>query len=250
MATFVLVHGAWQGASTWDLVVPRLWAAGHRVYTPTLIGLGANAHRLTPLVNLDMHIQDVVGVINYERLQDVILVGHSYAGMIITGVAEFAKERLERLVYVDAFVPGDGQSAMQLFPERFQTAFHDQARTEGDGWRLLGSEKRLDLWGLKEGPARDFVRSKLCDFSINCFEQPLMLPTNAAATLDRTYIACVGDGYPARPVFAQFAERAQAEGWRTYELPTGHDCHVEMPEAFCELLLGLVGNESRYHSGG
>ena len=104
MATFVLVHGAWQGASTWDLVVPKLWAAGHRVYTPTLIGLGANAHRLTPQVNLDMHVQDVVGVINYERLQDVILVGHSYAGMIITGAAESVKERLARLVYADAFI--------------------------------------------------------------------------------------------------------------------------------------------------
>lgn len=236
MTPFVLVHGAWQGASTWDLVVPRLREAGHRVYTPTLTGFGANAHRLTPQVNLDMHIQDVVGVINYERLQDVILVGHSYAGMIITGVAESVKERLARLVYVDAFIPGDGQSVLDFMPESNQTALRDQARTEGDGWRLPASEARLDRWGLKEGPARDFVRSKLCDFSIRCFEQPLRLPTNAAASLDRTYIACVAEDYPARPSFARFAERAKAEGWRYYELPTGHDCHVEMPEAFCELL--------------
>ena len=166
----------------------------------------------------------------------MILVGHSYAGMIITGVAESVKERLARLVYVDAFIPGDGQSALQLMPGTISDRIPRQARTDGDGWRLLGSEKRLDLWGLKEGPARDFVRSKLCDFSINCFEQPLKLPTNAAAALDRTYIACVGEGYPARPSFARFAERAKAEGWGYYELPTGHDCHVEMPEAFCELL--------------
>jgi hypothetical protein len=97
---------------------------------------------------------------------------------------------------------------------------------------------------LKEGPARDFVRSKLCDFTIRCFEQPLRLPTNAAASLDRTYVTCVAEDYPARPGFARFAERAKAEGWRYHELPTGHDCHVEMPEAFSELLLGLVGVQS------
>lgn len=240
MTTFVLVHGAWQGASTWDLVVPTLRNAGHLVYTPTLLGLGANAHRLSPDVTLDMHIQDVLGVINYENLHDITLVGHSYAGMIITGVAEQARERIERLVYADAFVPGDGQSALQLMPERFQSAFRNQAQTEGDGWRLLGSEKRLDLWGLKPGPARDFVRSKLCDFSLKCFEQPIRLPTNAAATLKRVYIACVSEEYPARPVFAQFAGRAKAEGWPYFELATGHDCHVERPEEFSRLLLTLV----------
>ena len=165
---------------------------------------------------------------------------HSYAGMIITGVAERARHRLAHLVYVDAFVPNDGQSAMHLLPETIQTMFREQAREEGEGWRLRASEKQLDLWGLKEGPAREFVRSKLCDFSINCFEQPVKLPTNVAATLDRTYIACTGEGYPARAVFQQFAERAQRERWRYHELPAGHDCHVEMPEEFSRLLLNLV----------
>ena len=240
MSTFVLVHGAWQGASTWDLVVPKLRAAGHIVYTPVLLGLGANAHRLTPEVTLDMHIQDVLGVINYERLQEITLVGHSYAGMIITGVAEQARERIAHLVYVDAFIPQDGESALGLFPAAFQGVLREEARTTGDGWRLAGSEKRLDVWGLKEGAARDFVRSKLCDFSINCFEQPVKLPGNAATTLDRTFIACVAAGYPARPIFAPFGERAKAEGWRYHELPTGHDCHVEMPTEFTRLLLGLT----------
>jgi pimeloyl-ACP methyl ester carboxylesterase len=240
MANIVLVHGAWQGASTWDWVVPELEAAGHRVYVPTLTGLGAHAHQLTPKVNLETHIQDVLGVINYERLQEVTMVGHSYAGMIITGVAEQAKDMLARLVYVDAFIPDDGQSALQLLPDAIQQAFQSQADAEGDGWRLKGIERQLDLWGLKEGSAREFVRSKLCDFSLNCFNQPIRLPANAAAALDRTYIACTADDYPARAVFRQFAERAQREAWRYHELPTGHDCHVEMPEELCRLLLNVV----------
>jgi pimeloyl-ACP methyl ester carboxylesterase len=237
VSTFVLVHGAWQGASTWDFVVPKLRDAGHHVYVPTLMGLGANAHRLTPEVNLYSHIQDVVGVINFERLHDVTLVGHSYAGMVITGVAEQVIGRLFRLIYIDAFVPNDGQSAMQLVPEPIQKMFRDQAKTMGDGWRLPASEKQLDLWGLKEGAAREFVRSKLCDFSINCFEQPIGLPKNAATQLDRTYVACVGEGYPAKAVFDRFAERARRETWRYYELPSGHDCHVEMPGELCTMLL-------------
>lgn len=240
MAAFVLVHGAWQGASTWDWVVPDLEDAGHKVYVPTLTGLGAHSHQLTPEVNLETHIQDVLGVLNYERLQEITLVGHSYAGMIITGVAEQAKDRLSRLVYVDAFIPNDGQSALQLLPDAIQQTFQAQADAEGGGWRLKGGEHQLDLWGLKEGSAREFVRSKLCDFSLNCFKQPVSLPANAAAALDRTYIACTADGYPARAVFQQFAERAQRENWRYHELPTGHDCHVELPEEFCRLLLNLI----------
>ena len=236
MAIFVLVNGAWQGAATWDLVVPKLREAGHQVYIPILTGLGKNGDQLTPEVNLETHIQDVLRVLNLERLENVTLVGHSYAGMIITGVAEHASDKLSHLIYVDAFVPDDNQSALHFMPEPIQIMFREQAREDGDGWRLRASEDLLDIWGLKEGPARDFVRSNLCDFSINCFEQPVKLPTNAASALKRTYIACTNEEYPARAAFEQFAVRAQREGWGYHELPTGHDCHVEMPEEFCRLL--------------
>jgi pimeloyl-ACP methyl ester carboxylesterase len=239
MSVYVLVHGAWQGASTWDWIVPQLRAAGRAVYVPFLTGLGAHAHHLTPEINLTTHIQDVLSVLEYENLHHVTLVGHSYAGMIITGVAEAARERIARLVYVDAFVPQDGQSVLHLLPEPFQQAFRAQAETEGDGWRLKASERQLDLWGLHDPLAREFVRAKLCDFSLNCFAEPLSLPTNAAANLDRTYIACTAENYPARVAFQPFAAQAQREGWRYFELPTGHDCHVEMPEEFSQILLNL-----------
>jgi pimeloyl-ACP methyl ester carboxylesterase len=238
-ACFVLVHGAWQSAATWDLAAADLQNAGYRVHRPTLTGLGPDAGELTGEITLDTHIQDVVRVIDAERLANVVLVGHSYGGMVITGVAELRHARIGHLVYVDAFIPNPGDSAMDLLPETLRTVFRDQARTEGGGWRLKGSSRQLDLWGLREGPARDFVRSRLCDFSLRCFEQRLSLPAYRAATVDRTYIACVAEGYPARAVFRRFAERARNEGWRYDELPTGHDCHVEMPEAFNTLLTRL-----------
>ncbi len=238
MSTYVLVHGAWKSAATWDLVVPILQRDGHHVYTPALTGLGPTSEEaLTPAVTLRTHIDDVLRVIASGSLRDVWLVGHSYAGMVVTGVAERAREHLAGLIYVDAFVPDAGTSALELMPAEIQTMFRQQAaEPANEGFRLPAGEHHLDLWGLEPGPAREFVRARLCDFSIRCFEEPLALPTHAAATLPRSYISCVREGYPARVVFERFARRALAEGWRYDELPTGHDCHVEAPDRFCALL--------------
>src|SRR3989442_13876183 len=112
---FVLVHGAWQTAATWDLVVPMLRRGGHQVFTPSLTGLEGDPGELTDQVALETHIQDVLRLMDSEQLQGATLVGHSYAGMVITGVVERAPTRVARLVYVDAFIPKNGQSAMQLF---------------------------------------------------------------------------------------------------------------------------------------
>jgi pimeloyl-ACP methyl ester carboxylesterase len=238
MSTFVLVHGAWQAASTWDLVTPILQAAGHAVTIPRLTGLENDSQLLSPVIGLQTHIDDVIRVLNRENLQDVTLVGHSYAGMIITGVAEHALDRLSQLVYVDAFIPSDGQSTLDLLSEKITQMFRQQADATGEGWRLRAGEGQLDLWGLKPGANRDFVRSRLSDFSLRCFEEKVKLPANAAAKLPRTYIACVAEAYPARPIFQQFGDRAKWEGWKYHELLTGHDCHVEMPDAFASKLLG------------
>jgi pimeloyl-ACP methyl ester carboxylesterase len=239
-SSFVLVHGAWQTAATWDLINPRLQSSDRRVLNATLTGLESEAGTLSEAVTLDTHIQDVVALLEREDLHDVVLVAHSYAGMIVTGVAELARQRLAHLVYIDAFVPDHGQSALQLMPEAIGSAFRKQADADGGGWRLRSSDRQLDLWGLEEGPARDFVRARLSDFTIRCFEQPIEAPAHAATKLGRTYIACVRDGYPARVVFDRFARRARQEAWRYHELPTGHDCHVEMPDSVTELLLSAL----------
>ena len=138
MATYVLVHGAWHGGWCWKRVAPLLRAAGHEVYTytPTLTGLGERAHLLSRDIDLDTHITDIVNVLAYEELTDVVLVGHSYGGMVIAGVADRVPERVAHLVYLDAFVPRDGQAVHDIFSPEFAAHLQALALAEGDGWRI------------------------------------------------------------------------------------------------------------------
>ena len=232
----VLIHGAFQSAATWDLVAPRLRESGRRVIVATLTGLEGDG-ALSDSVALDTHVQDVVALLEHEDLHDVILVGHSYAGMIITAVAEHAPDRIGRLIYVDALVPEHGQSAMHLLPKATRESFLKLA-DEGGGWRMRPNDHLLHLWGLdEEGAARTFVKARMCDFTIRCFDQPVDAPTGAANMLPRTYIASVKEDYPVKAVFDPFAARARREGWSYHELPTGHDCQAERPDDLSELLL-------------
>ena len=245
MATYVLVHGAWQGASTWAFVEEGLRSKGHKVHTPTMTGAGIRQYELNPGITLETHVKDVLGVLEFEDLRDVILVGHSYGGMIITSVAEHAADRLAMLVYVDGFVPRDGQTAFEFFPPWLANSLEKQAVELGEGWRLPGFEGRLDLWALKDGPHRDFVRSKLTDFAMSCFKSPARLPTNAAAKLKRAFVACKTDGYRLGEVFEPFAAQARRENWPYVSLRTGHDCHVEAADECIAFLSGLAGADSR-----
>src|SRR5262249_14497470 len=136
MITYVLVHGAWHGGWCWKKVTPLLRASGYAVFTPTLTGLGERSHLLSPEVSLHTHIQDVVAVVEYEDLREVMLVGHSYGGMVITGVAERVPARLSQLVYLDAFVPEHGQALLDLHSPDERARFQELARTQGEGWRI------------------------------------------------------------------------------------------------------------------
>jgi pimeloyl-ACP methyl ester carboxylesterase len=127
MATFVLVHGGWQGGWSWRRVVPHLRASGHEVYTPTLTGLGERAHLLGCVDGLDTHVKDVLGLIEYEDLEEVMLVGHSYGGVVITAVAEVVAEKLSHLVYLDASVPKDGQGMFDLMPPERAEGYREAA---------------------------------------------------------------------------------------------------------------------------
>jgi pimeloyl-ACP methyl ester carboxylesterase len=236
MSTFVLVHGAWQSTGTWDLLAPLLKERGHTVIAPVLSGLGTDQSRLSPNITLQQHIQDVSLELS-KSASPVILVGHSYAGMIISGVAETNPTQVQKLVFLDAFIPENGQSVLDLLPPDTGSYFRNVAREHGDGWRLPAGEGQLDLWGLKPGDARDFVRARLCDFSLRCFEEPIQLPANRKASIPATFVAGVAEGYPARPFFAPFAEKARASGWQVTALQTGHDCHVERPPEVASILL-------------
>jgi pimeloyl-ACP methyl ester carboxylesterase len=179
--------------------------------------------------------------LEFSKLPErVVLVGHSYAGMIISGVVESNPTQVQRLVFLDGFIPEDGQSVLDLLQPATGAYFREVAREHGDGWRLPGGESQLDLWGLKPGEARDFVRARLCDFSLRCFEEPLRLPANRKASIPATFVAGIAEGYPARPIFEPFAKKARAYGWEVAEIDTGHDCHVERPEEVANILLSAA----------
>ena len=191
---------------------------------------------VAPRSAVQQHVEDVS--VELSRSADrVILVGHSYAGMIISGVVEMNPTQVRRLVFLDAFIPEDEQSVLDLLPPEIGTYLRSVARDHGDGWRLPGGEEQLDLWGLKPGETRDFVRARLCDFSLRCFEEPLRLPANRKASIPSTFVSSVAEEYPARPFFAPFSAKARALGWEVAELKTGHDCHVERPGEVANIFL-------------
>jgi len=210
----------------------RLQQAGHEVFAPTLTGLGERAHLLSPSVDLETHIRDVLGVLEYEDLERVILVGHSYGGMVIAGVADRAAARLARLVYLDAFVPQDGQRQFDLMAADRAATYEEQARQEGDGWRIPAPP--LQRFGVSSEADLAWAGPRVTAHPLATFTQPLRLA--GASTLPRTYIWCTQ--YVASP-FAPFAERARNDpSWQCHELPSGHDAMITVPRELAELLLG------------
>ncbi|MER7859275.1 alpha/beta fold hydrolase [Amycolatopsis japonica] len=229
MATFLLVHGAWHNGRSWDRVVPLLEAAGHRVIAPSLTGYGDKAHLLSPEVGLGTHIDDVTSLIERERLDDVVLVGHSYAGMVITGVANLVPERIAHLVFLDAMVPENGESAIDVLPVTQQLV--DLAV---DGWRVPPMPEQpppLALFGVTDPDDAAWLREMLSDHPVRCLQEPLQLDTPAAHTIPRTHIHCT-KGQP-----TGITRRPVPVGEQARELPTGHDCMITMPVELTGLLL-------------
>ena len=237
MATFVIVHGAWSGAHAWRKVRPLLRAAGHEVFTPALTGLGERAHLARPDTDLETHIRDVAGVLEYEDLREVLLVGHSYGGVVITGAADRVPERVAQLVYLDAEVPADGQSEYDLLPPAERATYEELTRTKGDGWRIPPPvpdpvPKEID-------PDLRWALSRMVPQPVETFAQPVRLTSAAAAALARTYILCT-QGKEGQPL-PGFVERVRSEpGWRYRELAAGHGAHVTAPRELARLLLELV----------
>src|ERR1700731_1943803 len=170
MATFVLVHGAWHGGWCWQRVIPLLEAAGHEVYAPTLTGLAERASELSPEVGLDTHILDIVGLLEEKNLHGVILVGHSYAGMVITGVVDQVPERIAHLVYLDTFVPRDGESMANISP-MVKGWLRRQAQAHGDGYKVASR----GTYGVTTEPDRSWVLKSVTPQPLKTFEQPLHL---------------------------------------------------------------------------
>lgn len=227
--TFLVAHGAWGAGYTWKKMHPLLSAAGHRLVTPTYTGLGEREHLANPSNDLETHIQDVLAVIKYEDLRDIVLIGHSYGGMVATGVADRARERIARLIYLDAFVPRDGEALFDLISPEAQAAMRDSVKA-GDGWRVRANPIPPDT----SETDRAWLAERRLPQSVRCFEMPLRL-AHGETTLPRSYIYCTRVS-PADP-FRRFAERAKSEaGWRYYEIDASHSPHVTAPEALTRLL--------------
>ncbi|MEV8372760.1 alpha/beta hydrolase [Kribbella sp. NPDC056861] len=238
MATYVLVHGAWHSGRCWDRVVPLLTAAGHRVVAPSLTGHGDKADLLSPEVGLDTHVADVVGVIVEEDLTDVVLVGHSYAGLVISGVVNEVPGRIAELVYLDAMVPEDGETAVDVMP--VTQLLIDAAAGAGSDWRIPPPpQAEGNVFGVTDSADIAWLRGRLSEQSVRCLQQPVRLDNRAADAVPRTHIHCVvglPEGYSRRPVPPTQPNGTPAQVW---ELPTGHDCMITMPVELSELLLKL-----------
>jgi pimeloyl-ACP methyl ester carboxylesterase len=208
----------------WSRVAPLLRRAGHEVHTPSLTGIGERSHLACAAVNLSTHISDVLQCLRYERLGDVVLVGHSYGGMVVTGVADRAPERIRTLVYLDAFVPTDGQSLMDLVPAGVRAAF------PAEGWQVppLAPERQ----GMRDAEEIAWLDARRDPQPRGCLTEPLALEGRYRSA--RAYIFC--NGYSPSS-FTPFAEGARNDrAWRYHELPTHHYPHVSMPRETAGLL--------------
>jgi pimeloyl-ACP methyl ester carboxylesterase len=243
MATYVLTHAAWLGAWCWSKAAPRLRSAGHEVFTPTLTGLGERSHLAHPLIGLDTHVQDIVQVLTYEDLTEVILLGHSNGGTLITAVADRVPERLAHLIYLDAFVPEDGQAAADLITYPRQV-WEERVRTEGFGW-LIPSLQAIpwddfvrDVWRVTDAADRRWLVDRLRPTPFKTFTDPVRLTNPASATLPRTYIRCL---HHPSPRFDSIAEMVRkTAGWRYRELASAHLPMMTMPGEFVDLLLEIA----------
>jgi pimeloyl-ACP methyl ester carboxylesterase len=228
--TYVLVHGATAGGWIWPPIPAKLQQAGHTVYTPTLTGLGERAHLLSPDIGLNTHINDVVNVFTYEDLRDVILVGHSYGGAVVTGAAEKVPDRIRKLVYLDALIPEDGQAVINLYPHDIAELLSQYVKSGGDGWRYPPPEPKGDP-RFTDHPARTMF-------------EPLPLTNPRARTIPRAYIYCTdksGAG-PQHQGIIQTAARVRTAGWPFYEINTGHHPMQTAPEELVRILLSFAGH--------
>lgn len=232
MATFVLVHGAWGGAQTWRTARPMLWAAGHQVFTPSLTGIGERAHHTSPQVSLSTHIDDVVATIHYEGLDDIVLVGFSYGGMVVTGALEQVADRVRELVYLDAFVPADGQCAFDLTGRFAPSGITDD-------WAIDGIPRVF------EDPAEgEFHLARRSRQPVRTFTEAVRLTQPLEDyPFGRTFIKALGD--PRKPegpdAFYDAADRVRDHpNWRYFETSSNHMVPQNRPQELVDALLALV----------
>jgi pimeloyl-ACP methyl ester carboxylesterase len=231
MSSFVLVHGAWHGSWCWKRVRKTLQAQGHEVFTPTLTGLADRSHLLSRAVNLETHILDIVNLIRWEELTDIVLCGHSYGGCVISGVADRMPERIRSLVYLDAFVPEDGDNQLQHLPEMLATHVLEGAKNVGEGWKVPPIPAAVFNVNAAD---REWVDRQCTLHPLATMEQRLRLTGGLQKIKNITFILATGWNGPSP--FPPFYEKAKAKGWKTRSLSCGHDVMLDLPEELTTIL--------------
>jgi pimeloyl-ACP methyl ester carboxylesterase len=234
MTTYVMVHGAWSGAHTFRKVRPLLRKAGHEVFTPSLTGLGERVHLASPLVNLSTHVRDVVNLVLYEDLSEIVLLGYSYGGMVVTGALEHIGDRVHDLVYLDAFVPADGQSLYGLSGRPLSGA------TElGGDWLVAPMPRQYD-----DSAEAAWATARRSPHPVGCFVEPVhLLQPLEDYPFTRTYIKATGEprGEGGGGHFWVAGDRAKdSPEWRYREIETNHMIANNRPEELTGLLLELA----------
>jgi pimeloyl-ACP methyl ester carboxylesterase len=235
-ATYVLVHGGGHGGWCYQLVARIMRSNGQEVYTPTLTGLGERAHLLNPSIDLDSHITDIVKVLEFEDLRNVVLVGHSYGGMVITGVADRAGDRIGHLVFLDAATPQNGQSLVEIAGPLMSAARAEGRVVDGMELVLFPGTDPMHFFGVKDPGLIEWMKPKLTPHPWKCFEQKLRLTNESALRkIPQTHIVCTAT-LPGR-------NRSQLEALsdgRFWDIDTGHDLMITEPDAVAKMLLRLA----------
>lgn len=229
--TFLVAHGAWSAGWSWKKMHSLLSAAGHRLLVPTYTGLGERAHLATPEVSLDTHIQDLQGVIRYEELSDFVLVAHSYGGMVATGLADRVPERIRQIIYLDAFVPRDGQALVDIVPA--ETRARILATGDDGGW-LVQPQPIPDDTSPEDV---QWIEQYRIPQPLRCFDTPVRL-AHGDTKVPRAYIYALR--HPPADTFGPFAARAKSEGWAYHEIDASHSPHVTAPAKLAELLAAIA----------
>ena len=233
--TYILVHGAWHGSWCWKRVRAALQSAGHNVFTPTLTGLGERSHLNSAAVDLSTHIADIVNLIQWEELPEVVLCGHSYAGCVITGVADQIPDRISALVFLDAFVLENGESFMDIVPSQVAQAIRDQAKTTGEGWKV--NPIPAQFLGVRDPLDVAWVDAQCTPQAIATLEECIKLTGNLEHIKDIAYV------FPTEchPNLLFSHEWAKAKGWKIRTIgSSGHEFMIDHPQKLAKLLLGYA----------
>lgn len=237
VATYVLVHGGGHGGWCYQKVARLLRAEGHEVICPTLTGLGDRVHLLNPDVDLDTHVTDVVNVLHYDDLHDVILAGHSYGGMVITGVADRALDRVGQLVYLDAALPRNGESLADVAPEMMAAARQGGRVVDGVELVVFPGEDPLNNFGVTDPDDIAWMSTRLQPQPWKTFAQPLSLEhEDAVLALPRTII----NTKLSVDMMIQKNRTRLFDAERVWTIDTGHDLMITEPDALAEMLLRLA----------